>query len=86
MVVSQNKGTPIQTPKYYNPYYGDPQKGTLNFGKALKLLEATGLSARPGEEDPRGGGASRGPQRSMWGFPKFRGTFLGVPILRTIVY
>ena len=33
MVVSQNKGTPIQTPKYYSPYYGDPQKGTPNFGK-----------------------------------------------------
>ena len=23
MVVSQNWGTPIQTPKDYNPYYGD---------------------------------------------------------------
>ena len=22
----------------------------------------------------------------MWGFPKIRGTFLGVPIIRTIVY
>ena len=20
-----NRGTPIQTPKYYNPYYGDPE-------------------------------------------------------------
>ena len=29
MVVSQNKGTP----KYYSPYYGDPQRGTPNFGK-----------------------------------------------------
>ena len=27
-VVSLNRGTP----KYYNPYYGDPQKGTLVFG------------------------------------------------------
>ena len=33
MVVSQNKGTPIWTPKYYGPYYRDPQNGTLNFGK-----------------------------------------------------
>ena len=33
MVVSQNRGTPIWTPKYYNPYYRDPQKGTPNFGK-----------------------------------------------------
>ena len=33
MVVSQNKGTPTQTPKYYSPYYGDPPKGTPNFGK-----------------------------------------------------
>ena len=34
MVVSLNRGTPIWTPKYYNPYYGDPQNGTPNFGKA----------------------------------------------------
>ncbi len=33
MVVSQNQGTPIWTPKYYSPYYWDPQNGTLNFGK-----------------------------------------------------
>ena len=33
MVVSQNSGTPTQTPKYYNPYYRDTQKGTPNFGK-----------------------------------------------------
>ena len=24
MAVSQNQGTPIYTPKYYSPYYGDP--------------------------------------------------------------
>ena len=23
---------------------------------------------------------------SIWGFPKIRGTFLGIPIIRTIVY
>ena len=33
MVVSQNKGTPKLTPKYYSPYYKDPQKGTPNFEK-----------------------------------------------------
>ena len=33
MVVSQKKGTPIQTPIYYGPYYGDPQNGTPNFRK-----------------------------------------------------
>ena len=27
LVVSQNRGTPIWTPIYYNPYYKDPQKG-----------------------------------------------------------
>ena len=32
VVVSQNRGTPIWTPKCYSPYYGTPQKGTLNFG------------------------------------------------------
>ena len=26
MVVSKNEGTPIYTPIYYNPYYGDPPK------------------------------------------------------------
>ena len=39
LVVSQNKGTPIQTPKYYNPYYRDPQKGTPNFGKPLSTVK-----------------------------------------------
>ena len=33
MVVSLNRGTPIQTPKYYGPYYWYPQNGTPNFGK-----------------------------------------------------
>ena len=33
MVVSQNKGTPMETQKYFNPYYWDPQNGTHNFGK-----------------------------------------------------
>ena len=34
MVASLNKGTPmIYTLIYYNPYYGDPQKGTANLGK-----------------------------------------------------
>ena len=28
MVVSQNRGIPIWTPKCYSPYYGNPQKGT----------------------------------------------------------
>ena len=31
MVVSQNRGTPLQTPKFYNPYDRDPQNGTPNF-------------------------------------------------------
>ena len=31
MVVSEHKGTPIQTPKDYSPYYWDPQNGTPNF-------------------------------------------------------
>ena len=33
MVVYLNKGTPIQTPKYYSSYYWDPHDGTPNFGK-----------------------------------------------------
>ena len=34
MVISQNRGTPIQTPKYYNPYYGDPKKVPLILGNS----------------------------------------------------
>ena len=33
MVVSINRETPIYTPKYYNPYNGDPPNGTPNFRK-----------------------------------------------------
>ena len=33
MIVSLNRGTPTETPKYYNPYYGTLQKGTHDFGK-----------------------------------------------------
>ena len=41
MAVSQNKGFRVQGPryrphKYYNPYYGDPQKGTPNFGNPFQ--------------------------------------------------
>ena len=32
LVVSQNKGNPVQTPKYCNPYYGDPNKVPLIIG------------------------------------------------------
>ena len=32
MVVSQNKGTPINTPNHHNPYYGDPKKVPLILG------------------------------------------------------
>ena len=33
MVISQRKkGDPAIDPKYYNPFYGDPQKRTPNFG------------------------------------------------------
>ena len=32
MVVSLNKGTQMQTPKYNNPSYGDPQNGGPDLG------------------------------------------------------
>ena len=32
MVFSQNEGTSIETPKYYNAYYRSPPRGTLNLG------------------------------------------------------
>ena len=37
MIVSLHKGTSIQTLIYYGPYYGDPEKGTLNFGKSSNI-------------------------------------------------
>ena len=33
LVASKNLGTPILTPKFYDPYSGDPLKGTPKFGK-----------------------------------------------------
>ena len=36
-------------------------------------------------ESLKQGGDPQGP-RDIWGFPKIRGTFLGVPIIRTIVF
>ena len=46
------------------------------------LLEAKSMRTRRKSEWAFSDGAPKG----MWGFPKFRGTILGVPILRTIVY
>ena len=45
MLVSLNRGTPTQAPKYYNPYRRDPQKGTPNFGK-LQYFIGTRISSR----------------------------------------
>ena len=36
VAVSQNKGTPISTTKYYSPCYRDPQKGTPSLRKPPK--------------------------------------------------
>ena len=41
MGVSKNRGTPILTLQYDNPHYGDPQKGTRNFGKATYINPRT---------------------------------------------
>ena len=38
MAVSQNKGT-LQTPIYYNPFYGNPKKGTRSFGNSPNLWQ-----------------------------------------------
>ena len=35
-----NRGAPLQTPKYYSPYYRDPQNGTPNFGKLPRGTDA----------------------------------------------
>ena len=37
---SLHKGTPICTPIYYNPYYGEPQKKTLIWGNSHYRLQA----------------------------------------------
>ena len=39
MVVSLYRGPPIWTPKYYNPYYGNPKKVTLISGNPYKKLQ-----------------------------------------------
>ena len=41
LVISQNRGTPIETPKYYCAYYGDPKKGSLILGKHHLLQEVS---------------------------------------------
>ena len=47
MVVSINRETPIYTPKYYNPYYGDPQNGVpLVLGNPQMLPKAATGSPR----------------------------------------
>ena len=43
MVVYLNKGTPISTPIYYSPYFGDPQQGAPNFGKPPNKVLGLGL-------------------------------------------
>ena len=53
VVVFQNKGTPIQPPKYYNPYYGDPKIVPLISGTPdvdMQLLLQPGLRSRRREE------------------------------------
>ena len=48
MIVSTKKGTPIQTPKYQNPYYGDPRNRPLIGSGAghlrADLFERVGLA------------------------------------------
>ena len=46
MVVSLNKGTPIQTTEYFNPYYRDPQKLTPKFGQPAYLDGSKGSTSR----------------------------------------
>ena len=38
MVVSRTRETPISTPKYYNPYYWDPNKVSLLLGNPHIIL------------------------------------------------
>ena len=49
IVVSLKKGTPVLTPKYYSPYYRDPQKNP-EFGDARKWLAWDSVSI-PGSEE-----------------------------------
>ena len=44
MVISQNRGTLIQTPKYHDPDYGDPQRGTQIVG-SFRCFSALGISS-----------------------------------------
>ena len=74
MVVSQNKGAPIWTPKYSNPYYMDPpppkkKKKSSNFGKPTYQGSCSDEPA--GDRIPR---SQRAPQlhdaaASSWAHP-----------------
>ena len=47
LVVSLDRGTPIQTPKYYSAHYSDPQNRTPNFGKPQKSSTSTLRDLKP---------------------------------------
>ena len=79
--ISISKGTLIWTPKYYNPHFMDPQKSTPIVMLGNPQVER---GTRINERTERV--AAKDFVRITWGFPKIRGTFLGVPIIRTIVY
>ena len=54
MVVSQNRGTPGKTPKYYSPYDGDPQKGYPAFSETSnEVLEAAHVARVGKVENPK---------------------------------
>ena len=72
---------PIKSLQSQGNYFLDPPKG---LGSSRTLLEAKGMGFGVLFSDSKG--SSREARESFAGFPKFRVPFLGLPIIRTIVF
>ena len=87
LVVSQNKGTPIQTPIYDNPFYGNPQKGSPIFRKLPNVaglwprMDAEGSRKRMTSRTGSGSGLIMGIIRVIMGYRGYVGlniVYIGV--------
>ena len=64
-----------------------PHLGLLRYPRHAEVTRTVGKWADASDdEDGLGLTLKTSLFRAMWGFPKIRGTFLGVPIIRTIVF
>ena len=57
-VISQNRGTSIETPKCYRPFYRDPQTGTPNLARSPKR-EVGHPSNKPAQQNEGSTGSQK---------------------------